>query len=147
MTRLCALVVFLCACNHTPVTPVSPAAIMLGEWSYHAPSQRPDTPTLNAGVRVSVVIDSLDATRFWGRVTLWFAGDVGVAPSTFGRVSGSIADRSGVTIRIPREPADDHPLMIIGEVSGDVLTVLDCRAGADTGPFAPQSLFIRKEIA
>ena len=50
-----------------------------------------DAPALNTGLQVRVMIDSLDGTRFWGRVTLWFAGDVGISPSAFESPAASMA--------------------------------------------------------
>jgi hypothetical protein len=92
---------------------------------------------------VEVAVDSLDGIRFWGRVTLWFAGDVGVPPTAFGRVFGTIDESNGVTLVIPREPTDAHPLMVLGQLAGDVLTVIECHAGTETGPFAAHTAFLR----
>ena len=138
-----AVVVLLCACRNAPVAPVAPAEVMLGEWSYRKPAPVTGTPMLNAGTLVSVRIDSVEDVRFWGRVTLWFVGDVGVAPSTFGRVRGSVGEGNGVSLVIPMEAPNRRPLMIRGEVTGDVLTVLDCYMGAEPGPFGVRSQFLR----
>ena len=81
--------------------PVPPAAVMLGEWSYRAPRRLEAASTLNAGLQVRIAIDSLDGMRFWGHVTLWFAGDVGIAPSTFGRVAGRLGDSARATVAAP----------------------------------------------
>jgi hypothetical protein len=116
---------------------------MLGAWSYSFPNRIAEAPALNTGLHVRVVIDSLDGTRFWGRVTFWFAGDVGISPSAFGRVAGSIDGVHDVSLMITREPAIERPLMVMGELAGDVLTVRDCHVGTEPGPFAAGSAFIR----
>lgn len=87
-TSLIAVVVSLSACTSPVTSPDAPAAVMLGEWSYAAPNRSAESPTLNTGLHVVVTIDSVEGMRFWGHVTLWFAGDVGIAPSAFGRVWG-----------------------------------------------------------
>jgi hypothetical protein len=130
----------LVGCHHDPAA-LSPAATMLGEWSYAA-SQIAEPPTLNSGLHVGVVIDSIDGARFWGRVAHWFAGDVGISPSAFGRLSGSIDDVNEVTLVIPRETPGDR-VIVMGALAGDVLTVRDCHMGSEPGPFADGSAFMR----
>lgn len=137
------LVILLTACAGSVIDPVVPSAVMLGEWSYASRSVAGGGLTLNAGFRVQIDIDSLDGMHFWGRVTLWFAGDVGIPPTAFGRVSGTLDGRNGVTLVIPREPTNGRPLMVMGEVADDVLTIRDCRAGTERGPFAAGSAFRR----
>jgi hypothetical protein len=43
-TSLIAVVVFLSACTSPIAAPASPAAVMLGEWSYAAPSGIGESP-------------------------------------------------------------------------------------------------------
>jgi hypothetical protein len=137
------VVLFGSACGPGVTSPDSPAAVMLGEWSYAAPHTISDAPVLNAGLRVSVMVDSVKGMRFWGHVTLWFAGDVGTSLSTFGRVWGQIDDGSGVMLEIPRQSPVQVAVMVVGELAGDVLTVHDCYSGADSGPFASGTAFER----
>ena len=116
---------------------------MLGEWSYVGPHVIRETPDLNAGLRVQIAIDLLEGMRFWGRVTLWFARDVGIPPAAFGRVSGTVDGGNGVTLVIPREPTNARPLMVRGDLAGDVLTILECHAGTEPGPFVARTPFLR----
>src|SRR6266571_970148 len=95
-TSFLTVVVLCSACGTAITSPDSPAAVMLGEWSYAAPSRIVDPPVLNTGLHVSVRVDSVEGMRFWGRVTLWFAGDVGISPSAFGRIAGRIDEHNGV---------------------------------------------------
>jgi hypothetical protein len=145
-TSLIAVVVFLSACTSPIAAPNSPAAVMLGEWSYAAPNRTGESPTLNTGLHVVVTIDSLEGMRFWGRVTLWFSGDVGISPSAFGRVSGRIDEHNSVTLEIPRQPPGQAAVMVAGELAGDVLTVHDCYSGGDAGPFASGTTFQRVAV-
>jgi len=114
---------------------------MLGEWSYASAHVVAAAPDLNTGLRVQISIDSLDGMRFWGRVTLWFVGDVGITPSAFGRVSGTVDGSTGVTLLISR--ADERSLMVMAELTADVLTVHECLVGAEPGPFAAGTTFLR----
>jgi hypothetical protein len=116
---------------------------MLGEWSYTAPHRVSDPPVLNTGLHVSVMVDSVEGMRFWGHVTLWFAGDVGISPDAFGRVSGRVDGHDGVILEIPRESPAQVAVRVVGELAGDVLTVDGCSSGADPGPFAIGSTFKR----
>jgi hypothetical protein len=140
---LLPLVVFLSACAASVIGPVAPSAVMFGEWSYATPRVATEELTLNAGLRVQIDIDSLDGMRFWGHVTLWFAGDVGISPSAFGRIAGRIDEHNGVTLEIPRASPSQLAVMVVGELAGDVLTVHDCYSGADAGPFASGATFER----
>jgi hypothetical protein len=101
---------------------------------------------LNTGVHVLISIDSVEATCFWGRVTLWFSGDVGISPSAFGRVAGRIDEHNGVTLEIPRRSPGQVTVTVMAELVGDVLTVHDCYSGVDSGPFAIGTTFERVAV-
>ncbi len=64
-------------------TALPPAAAMLGEWNYSSAPVAYDRPSLNAGLLVTIVVESSDGMHFRGRITRWFAGDVGVSPDVF----------------------------------------------------------------
>ena len=106
---LLPLVVFLSACASVSDA-VTPSAVMLGEWSYASAHVVAAAPDLNTGLRVQISIDSLDGMRFWGRVTLWFVGDVGITPSAFGRVSGTVDGSSKRNNNGRRDLRPTHPL-------------------------------------
>jgi len=119
---------------------------MLGEWSYSSPHALRESPALNTGLRVQIRIDSLDGMRFSGHVTVWFAGDVGIPPSAFGRLAGRIDEHNGVTLEIPRHAPGQSAVTVVGELAGDVLTVHDCYSGVDAGPFASGTTFVRVAV-
>jgi hypothetical protein len=136
-------VVVFSACTSSIAAPASPAAVMLGEWSYAAPIRIIDPPSLNTGLHVLISIDSAEGMRFWGRVTLWFGGDVGISLSAFGRVWGQIDESNGVMLEIPRASPGQAAVRVVGELVGDVLTVHGCSSGAVAGPFAIGTMFER----
>ena len=142
-SRFLPMVVLYSACTTPVAAPPSAAAVMLGEWSYASPQALRESPVLNTGLHVQIRIDSLDGMRFSGHVTEWFAGDVGISPTAFGRVSGTVDGSNGVAMVIPREPTTSRPVTVMGEVADDVLTVRDCHAGTEPGPFAAGSAFRR----
>jgi hypothetical protein len=143
---LLPLVVLLSECRASITDPVPPSAVMLGEWSYRAPNRIAEPPSLKTGLHVLVMVDSVEDLRFWGRVTLWFAGDVGISPSAFGRVTGRIDEHNGVTLEIPRQLPAQVAVTVMAELVGDVLTVHDCYSGADAGPFASGTTFERVAV-
>jgi hypothetical protein len=140
---LLLLVTLVSSCAASVTDASAPSAVMLGEWSYASPHSMSDPPVLNTGLHVSVMVDSVKGMRFWGHVTLWFAGDVGTSPSAFGRVWGQIDDGSGVMLEIPRASPGQAAVSVVGELAGDVLMVHGCSSGADAGPFAVGSTFER----
>jgi hypothetical protein len=140
---LLSLVILFSSCSTSVAAPDSPAAAMLGEWSYAAPNRISDPPVLNTGLHVSVRVDSVEGMRFWGHVTLWFAGDVGTSLTSFGRVWGHIDAGNGVMLEIPRTSPGQAAVRVVGELAGDVLTVRGCSSGAAAGPFAIGTTFER----
>ena len=134
-------VLLLGACT-APAAPL-PAAAMLGEWNSSSAPVASDRPSLNAGLLVTIAVESCDAVHFRGRITRWFAGDVGIAPDVFGPVTGSMDGNDQVTVRISRTAPGEPTLAIVGVLSGDVLTVLESHIEAAPGPFPAGGRFRR----
>jgi len=137
--------VSLGACSEGPTAlpPPDSLGVILGEWSYASAPVFRDPPSLNTGLRVTIVIDSLDTMQFRGRVTFWFAGDVGFPPDAFGPVTGSLDEDGAVTMRIPFATPGAPAITIVGTVAGDVLTVRESRLEANPGPFPSGGCFER----
>jgi hypothetical protein len=147
---LLMLTLLIAACGEdTAVDPVAPAApapaaaVMLGAWSYANPARAPsDAPSLNVGLLVTLTIDSADGSNFHGTV-IWFAGDVGAPPGTFGPVAGTVGPRGHVTLVIPVQRAATAPLVLVARVVADTLTVDHSSQGTEAGPFATGDVFVR----
>ena len=140
--ELCwSLILLLGACG-TP-TALPPAAAMLGEWSYSSAPVTRDKRSLSAGLLVTIAVESVDAMHFRGRITRWFAGDVGISPDVFGPVTGSMDSNDQVTVVIPRTAPGGPTLMIVALLSGDILTVLESHSDAAPGPFPAGGRFER----
>lgn len=137
----CWVALLLTGCGAPTALP--PAAAMLGAWSYNSAPVSPDRPSLNAGIHVSLAVDSVEGKEFSGRVTLWFAGDVGIAPDAFGPLSGSVDGAGGVTLLIRWAAAGQPTLRITGVLADDMLTVHESWFGTAPGPFPPGEYFRR----
>ena len=119
------------------------AAAMLGQWTYASPAVIRTPPALNAGLHVTLLVESASADRFSGRVLQWFAGDVGISPAAFGTVTGTVDDDGGVTLRIPRTAPGASALTTTGILERDVLTVNESWTGTEPGPFLAGGHFER----
>lgn len=134
------------ACDDpAPLSPVPDdhAATMIGVWTL-ASQPRPSggEPSLNAGLRITLTIDSAEGDRFGGVVTTWFAGDVGVLPETFGRIEGRVAHER-VILAIPVRSAGVTSLIVDARLTGDSLSVVSSSQGAKPGPLATGAVFLR----
>jgi hypothetical protein len=137
--------VWLGACSQAPTAlPPRDSGVILGAWSYANVPPVPEAPSLNTGLRVTIVIDWLDGTQFRGRVGLWFAGDVGARPDAFGPVTGLLDGAGAVTMHIPLTAPGARAITIVGLVDRDVLTVGASMRGADPGPFPSGARFERR---
>lgn len=135
----------LCAvrCSDPVGSTRPPASVMLGEWSYTSVLPVPDQPSLNAGLQVTLAIDSADGMAFQGRVTRWFAGDVGISLDVFGPVTGSVDRSGGFALVFALTPTDLQPIAVSGALGRDVLTISDSWEGTEPGPFPPGGSFLR----
>ena len=124
------------ACAEAPTAVEAPAAVMMGEWRYARGAPAHGAPTLNAGFFVTIAIDSAADMRFWGRVTAWFVGDVGIPIDRFGPVTGTVDDAHSVTLRIAAQADGMAAHSVKGQIDGDVIVVLESWAGVNDCPFS-----------
>ena len=116
---------------------------MVGGWRYAQPTPTSGSPSLSAGFRVEIDIDSIAGMRFSGRVVFWFAGDVGVPLEAFGGVTGHIDEALRVSLEIPLTDPSVPASRLGGELSGDRLVVQGSWCGDEAGPFPAGSAFVR----
>ncbi|HTY07268.1 MAG TPA: hypothetical protein VMC86_12170 [Gemmatimonadales bacterium] len=129
-----AVLALALACHrHPDSVPVpaghsGPAAALLGRWTYRPPS--------GTGIQIALTIDSASRSAFGGRITRWFAGDVGADPKAFGPVTGSIDARDSVHLAIATPRSS---ILLVGALHGDTLAL------APTGPplGLPGAVFLR----
>jgi hypothetical protein len=103
-------------------------------------------PSLGAGLIVELEIDSVAGKKFWGRVIRWFAGDMGIASSTFDRVVGEVTDSGTANFTIPFARDAAAPLFVSGVLRGDTLTIERALRREEPGPFSTAigSAFVRR---
>jgi tungstate transport system substrate-binding protein len=134
-------------------SPAQPSgAALLGRWEYVAPprSRPPARPSLDAGLQVSLELDSAAGPTAYGRVGRWFAGDMGVRPAAFGPVTAQLGDSGRVTITIPATRPDVAAVTVLTTRRGDdTLAIMHSARGNDAGPFAegPGARFVRTSSA
>ena len=61
----------LAACDGEATAPSAPGTVMLGRWQYATSATNRDRPSLNAGLQVTLAIDSVDRADFAG---MWSGG-------------------------------------------------------------------------
>jgi hypothetical protein len=143
----------LTACADRPADPLAPpalaptAAVMLGTWSYASPPRAAgDTPSLDAGLRVTLILDTALDSTFSGAVGAWFAGDVGLPPGTFGPVHGAVEPSGLVRLVIPLQRTGVPPITLVGRLLADTLTVAASHQGLEPGPFGAGAVFARRQV-
>ncbi len=126
-----------------------PAAALLGRWEYVAPPATTTAagPSLGAGFRVTLEFDSIAGPNAYGHVTQWFAGDVGLAPTLFGRVAFGITPNGAANLTIPFARSAGPAVTVEGLLRGDTLRITTARRGDEQGPFstAAGAAFVRRE--
>jgi hypothetical protein len=107
---------------------------------------------LGGGLRVTLTLDSAAGRTAYGQVTHWFAGDVGIPATAFGRVAARLEDSAQVTIIIPpaRSPAAaPAPIVVRTRRRGrDTLAVSPAEPGDQAGPFGTglPGMFVRTGV-
>jgi tungstate transport system substrate-binding protein len=135
----------------TANTTAAPAAELLGRWAYVAPRPPapPGRPPLGGGLRVTLTLDSAAGRTAYGQVTQWFAGDVGVPATAFGRVAARLEDSARVTIVIPPARPPAAPIVVRTQRRGrDTLAVSPAAPGDQAGPFGTglPGMFVRTGV-
>jgi len=110
--------------HHRPA-PQSPAAALFGTWQYHSGVARDTTrPSLNAGLQFALTFDSVAGRAAFGRVSRWFAGDVGALPGTFGRVVATVDSVGMATVVVPYARGNAELLQFVLELRFDTISIL-----------------------
>lgn len=114
------------------VTPPAPDAdslafLLVGTWRL-----RRDPPQPMPGLRVLVTVDSSSGSRFFGRVTEYFSGNVGVDPAAFAAFSETVDDDLAVSIRILQARSREPGLAMRGRLLGDEIRLDSFVLGPDT---------------
>lgn len=101
---------------------------MLGEWALTVGDVSGGTP----GLRLTLVVDSGTSEAFFGRVTHFFSGNVGLDPRIFRPFRGTVSEDGRVEIPIEPATSDAPPLHLGGRLRGDALQLDSFTVGRDT---------------
>jgi tungstate transport system substrate-binding protein len=135
------------AAETTPLPGRGTGSALAGRWEYVAlPRGAPaQAPALATGLQVTLAFDSSAGDSAFGKVTRWFAGDVGVSPGNFGLVRAR-ASGAEVELVIPFRRGGAPAITVQGTLVGaDTLAINDVHQGDAPGPFArgPGAAFAR----
>lgn len=119
--------------NETPETlvedqqGVGAATEIVGEWELrsHPPSRMP-------GLQLTVTVDSASGTRYFGRLTNYFAGDVGMDPRDYESFADSIRPGGYVVFAMPATDPEMLGIVMEGTVEADTVRLVEFLLGPDT---------------
>jgi hypothetical protein len=83
------------------------------------------------GLRLSARVDSGGADGFYGRVTHFFSGNVGIDPGLFRPFRGTLSD-GVVDLAVEPATSDAPRLHFVGRLSGDTIQLQTFTIGRDT---------------
>lgn len=101
---------------------------MQGEWALAVGDVSRGTP----GLRLTLVVDSGETEAFYGHVSHFFSGNVGVDPRIFRPFQGTVSEDGRVEIPIEPATAEAPPLRLAGRLRGDTLQLDSFTVGRDT---------------
>ena len=134
MTLLAAMGLLAVACRSAPpsdqtvrATPRDAAAELPGRWRLER-----DPPPPGPGIQLELELDSVVASRVYGRLASYFAGDVGGDPAAFPRFDGSVDSLNRVAFRIGHATTDGAGFVMRGTVGTDSIPLEVFVIGPDT---------------
>ncbi len=100
---------------------------LVGEWSLSsAPAQR------LPGIQLTVTVDSAAGSALWGRLTSYFAGNMGTSPDIYQPFSGSIDADSSISFSILPTDSDYLGIVFSGKLASDSIVLDTFVLGPDT---------------
>lgn len=109
------------------LTPTQSAtASLAGRWRLER-----DPPALGPGIQMEILVDSVSGTGIHGRLTSYFAGDVGGDPASFPHFAGSVDSLAQVSLWI-ETVTGDRAFVLRGPLKGDTIPLEVFVVGPDT---------------
>jgi hypothetical protein len=122
-------------------SPLQAVNVLLGDWSLAS-----DPPTPRPGFRLRVTIDSVQGSSFFGRLTLYFSGDVGGDPNAYEPFVGTVDTDGTVAFTISRRDPAMLGIGVVGRLEADTILADTLVIGPDTATSIPgRSWFFVKE--
>lgn len=104
-----------------------PESTLLGNWLLRsAPAQR------MPGTQLTVSVDSVDGSAYVGRLSHYFAGNMGIDPAEFQACDDSISADSIVTFRLPTVDPELLGILLVGRLTNDSIALTTFVLGPDT---------------
>jgi hypothetical protein len=88
--------------------------------------------TRGPGIQLELELDSVVRSVVYGRLAHYFAGDIGVDPTSFPRLTGTLTDADYLTIRIEHAEVEAAGFELAGQVAGDTIPLDLWVIGPDT---------------
>ena len=112
--------------------PRTPGAVthhaLVGQWYL---ATRPP-PRATPGIRLTLTVDSGTTQAFFGRLSSYMAGNVGVDPTLFQPFRGTLSGDSVVNIVVEPDRADAPRMQFTGQLARDTVRLETFAIGRDT---------------
>ena len=103
------------------------AARLVGDWEL-----RRDPPQRMPGINLTVTVDSISGARYFGRLSHYFSGNVGIDPRDFEPFADSIGSDKTVVFAMPTFDREMLGIVMEGIVAGDTIQLGKFVLGPDT---------------
>jgi len=100
---------------------------LVGNWELQS-----DPPQRLPGIRLTVTVDSTSGTRFFGRLSNYFSGDVGIDPRSFESFADSIRPDGSLTFAMPTVDRTMLGIVLEGTYTTDTIRLSRFVLGPDT---------------
>jgi len=122
-------------------SPLQTTEVLVGDWSLAA-----KPPLQTPGLKLRVTIDSARESSFFGRLTLYFSGDVGGDPAEYEPFVGTVDSDAAVAFTITRRDPAMLGIGVVGRLRADTITADTLVIGPDTATnMSGRSWFFVKE--
>jgi len=115
------------------------AAQLLGEWDLNS-----NPPLPMPGLRIAFTVDSVWESTYFGRLTHYFAGNVGGNMRDFKPFAGSLDQEKRVEFKAERRDPTALGIVVAGLLRADTIHVDTLIIGPDTLPQRDRQWFLTK---
>ncbi len=102
---------------------------LVGAWTLGATAP---AGSVGAGLQLDFHIDSVRSSSVFGRLTRFFAGDVGLDASRFSRFSGTLDQDSLISLTVSTDDDPASTISVSGMVRANSIDVTELLLGRDT---------------
>jgi hypothetical protein len=125
--------------SDTAAAPHQSMTQLVGIWELAS-----EPPQPMPGFRIAFTVDSVKQSRYFGRLTHYFAGNVGGNLEVFQPFAGSVEPRGRVEFRVDRNDPTELGIVAAGLLRADTIHVDTLIIGPDTLPQRDRRWFLTK---